>query len=140
MFTPEEWKDDPSRGAGCYRHFSTQRFQQALPLDRYSIIMVKQFLVCVLVLLCTVVAVVQSNLLEGGLCPPHHGVPLKDESAAMEHCIDNTFCHPTQKCMACTLKPASKCAVGAGNCKHSYTCNIAQTGSRNDIKAKADNL
>ena len=100
--------------------------------------MLKQVVAIILVLLCT--AVVNATLLQNGLCPVHHGTPVRDESEAMDGCIKNNFCHPHNKCVPCTLSTPSKCTEGSGDCGYSYACTITVTGKRPDIRAKPDNL
>ena len=98
--------------------------------------MLKQIILTILVLLCTVVA--NGTLLMNGCCPVHHGTPVRDESAAMDACIKNNFCHPVGKCIPCQLDAPSNCHEGSGDCGMSYACTIAVTGGRKDITAKPD--
>ena len=84
--------------------------------------------------------VVESALVSNGLCPVHHGLPVNDESEAMAHCHEQKFCNPTGKCIPCKLQAPTKCAKGSNDCGYSYACTIAVTGSRPDIRIKADNL
>ena len=84
-----------------------------------------------LLLRIVVVATLVLNIVavENGICPKHHGVPVKDESAAIGACHAANFCHPVSKCIPCKLEAAFPCAKKEdGDCLYSYSCTVSVVG------------
>jgi hypothetical protein len=66
---------------------------------------------------------------QNGLCPIHHGIPVKDEVSAIGACHASNFCHPVNKCIPCKLEAEYPCAKKEdGDCGYSFSCMVNVVG------------
>ena len=76
-----------------------------------------------------IMSILNAMAVQNGICPTHHGTPVKDETAAIGACHASNFCHPVSKCIPCKLEAEYPCARKEdGDYGYSFSCLVNVVG------------